>query len=81
MTEDERNLMDVEVYWNDNSNESHGSTSLFGGIEWVCEHQDRIVLVPADGSPEEPPRITIYRKDICAFHETDPELGNGDGDD
>jgi hypothetical protein len=59
----------VEVYWRGGAAEAQGQSTTFGGIEWVCEHQDRIILVPRDGTPQEPPRTVIYRKDICAFHE------------
>ena len=65
---------DVTVFWRGEAAQAHGQDTTYGGIEWVAEYQDRIILVPREGRVEHPPRVTIYRKDICGFHEHNKHL-------
>lgn len=74
---DELQKSEVIILWDGDAADAHGAESRYGGIEWVAEFEDRIVLVPS-GGVEEPPRVTIYRDNIVGFHETAPDTTDDD---
>lgn len=56
--------MRVKVFW------KHRGPEMYGGIEWVCEKEEEVILVPHNGNAESAPRIVCQREDIAGWHET-----------